>query len=123
MAVFSDIPLYPSPAYTEGMESIQGSLEMLFLYNPGEDFTNPKFGCEIEELLFELIDEITEKRILIALTECVSYWEPRVQVTANSTITGDPDNYKYDVYLVLEVVATGEKFAFETILRAPKSQT
>ena len=123
MALFSDLPLFPSPKFSEGMASIQGALEILFMFTPGEDPTNPRFGCEVEDLLFEIMDEITEDRILIALVDCVTFWEPRIKVNPlQSLISGDPDNYKYDVYLVLEVIDTGEKFAFETLLRAPNCQ-
>lgn len=119
LSTFRDLPLYPNLEFTEGIDSIRNAIDMMVLYSPGEDFTNPKFGCDLEDLLFELIDELTAERILATLMNCITFWDPRIRIMRKkSKIVPFPDRHLYELELFVEVVATEQTYIFEMTLPA-----
>lgn len=57
---------------------------------------NPQFGIDIEQYLFEMIDDITAIQIRKAIEDGITRYEPRVENLA-VIVEADIDNNIYDV--------------------------
>lgn len=95
--------------------AIQDSLNNMLSTSPGERLFNPKYGCNLEHLLFELCDTHTASLILFELYRCLGSWDPRIKVNLQQTsVTPVPEEHLFQVYLVLDVfgVEDGSIFQF-----------
>ena len=59
---------------------IEQSLKLLISTRPGERVTNPKYGCEIHDLMFDNINSYTLLKIKDALRNAILFFEPRISV-------------------------------------------
>ena len=87
-----------------------------------ERFFNPEFGSEMEEILFEPMDSITEAKIFRLVIEAIERWEPRVRMDyGKSTIIAKPDDLEYEVSLVFQIIGLQETedFIFSGLLVQP----
>src|SRR6185503_21361416 len=66
---------------TEKNEDIRKSLQILLTTTAGERVMEPKYGCNMEELLFESLDTTTKTLIKDKITTAILYFEPRIDVT------------------------------------------
>ena len=67
----------------------------------------PEFGANINELLFEPMDEYTAKRIGEIMFGEISAWEYRI-VIDNLNVEGDLDNYQYNITISYHIKGIGE---------------
>lgn len=65
---------------TEGVEDIRGSLRILLTTTAGERVMLPKYGCNLEELLFESLDTTTRSLVKDRIRTAILYFEPRIDV-------------------------------------------
>ncbi len=65
---------------TEKEEDIQRSLEVLLSTLVGERLMQPKFGCNLDEYLFESLDTTTKTLIGEKVETAILYFEPRISV-------------------------------------------
>lgn len=89
----------------EDVEAINNSIRNILLTNKNTVPGNPAFGCNIEELLFEELDEITFALIEDVIINELETWETRIiirEVTFNT-------NYDYG-----QLVATIQYEILET---------
>ena len=79
---------------------------------------NPEFGSELEDLLFQPMDDITAFEIETFLTSAVDRWENRIIIdTGQSSVIPNYDNHRYDVILVMRVVGLEDKiFEYQAFL-------
>jgi len=66
---------------TEKNEDIERSLQILLTTTAGERVMEPKYGCNMEELLFESLDTATRTLIEDKVRTAILYFEPRIDVT------------------------------------------
>lgn len=106
-SLYSDLNQY-SPTrkpQLEDMEAINQSLNNIIGTRRYERLFNNTFGLDFEDELFELIDDDTSLEILRIIAERVSLYEPRVEIDfSNSVVSPDPDNNKYSVLIVYNLV-------------------
>ena len=117
MTLYTDIN-QTSPETKEKLtdvEAIFQALENIFSTRVRERFFNQEFGIDIEDALFELLDELTGHDIFRRVTEAVQRFETRVIIDfASSDVIPDPDNNKYDVDLVFEIKGfDGQQFVYQ----------
>lgn len=66
-------------AMTEGVEDIQRSLHILLTTAVGERLMQPKYGCNMDELVFESLNTTTQTIIVDKITTAILYFEPRIK--------------------------------------------
>jgi Bacteriophage baseplate protein W len=66
---------------TEKNDDIRNSLHILLTTTAGERVMEPKYGCNMEELLFESLDTTTKTLIKDKIRTAILYFEPRIDVT------------------------------------------
>lgn len=72
---------------TEGVEDIRRSLQILLTTTVGERILQPKYGCNLDELLFESLDTTTRSLVVDRIRTAILYFEARIDV---ETIDIDP---------------------------------
>lgn len=71
------------------IEDIAQSLTILLRTRPGERVMRPDYGCALDDLLFEPIDEGMFTFVKNLITNAVLYYEPRITLQ-EVNITTDP---------------------------------
>jgi uncharacterized protein len=66
---------------TEKKEDIDRSLQILLTTTVGERVMQPKYGCNMEELLFEPLDTTNKSLIKDKIKTAILYFEPRIHAT------------------------------------------
>ena len=63
---------------TEKKEDIEKSLHILLTTTVGERVMQPKYGCNMEELLFEALNTTTKTILKDKIKTAILYFEPRI---------------------------------------------
>lgn len=115
-------PLRPDPVtkripLVRGDELVRQSIETILDTEPGERIMLPTFGCGLRRYLMAPNTAATRTAIGEDITEALSRWEPRIQVTNVAVTAGEdpalvwieiafvrvadqrPDNLVYPFYL------------------------
>lgn len=94
------------------------AIDNLVHTNKGERLFRPDYGLNIDETLFELIDNVTDAQILRDVINTIRTNEPRVEVdTRHCEIVKDPDNNTYKIYITFSLKEfRNQIFKFETTL-------
>lgn len=97
---------------TERAEDIKRSLEVLLTTAVGERVMQPKYGCNMDELLFEALDTGTKTLIEDKIRTAILYFEPRID--AKKIVLNDTDSLEGVVLVEIEYVvrATNSRFNF-----------
>jgi phage baseplate assembly protein W len=66
---------------TEREEDIDRSLQILLTTTAGERVMEPKYGCNLESLLFEPMDTATQTFIKDKIKTAILFFEPRINAT------------------------------------------
>ncbi len=64
----------------EGEANIKSSLQVLLSTRPGERIMQPKYGCALDELLFEPLTTTFQTYIKDLIETAILYYEPRIDV-------------------------------------------
>jgi phage baseplate assembly protein W len=83
--------------------AIINSVKNLVLTNHYERPFQPELGSNIRRLLFENVDAVTASQIEREITETISNFEPRVQVS-KVTVVASPDENGFKVNLEFFVI-------------------
>ena len=83
--------------------AIARSLRNLVLTTPGERFFNESLGSQVNNLLFENVDDITAMSVRSEIISVIENYEPRVKLIRVS-VNANIDSYNMDVLIVYEVV-------------------
>ena len=83
--------------------AIARSLRNLVLTTPGERFFNENLGSQVNNLLFENVDDITALSIRTEIINVIENYEPRVKLM-NVSVNANIDSYNMDVIIGYEVV-------------------
>lgn len=96
------------------VQSVYQALFTLFNTRPGENPFNPEFGFELEDELFELIDDLGALAVIARVVQTVKRWEPRALVDNSRTqVIPFPDENRYELDLVFELQGvSGQQFSF-----------
>ncbi|MFA5245418.1 MAG: GPW/gp25 family protein [Pedobacter sp.] len=97
---------------TEKVDDIYKSLEILLSTRVGERIMQPKYGCNMDELIFESLDTATKTIIIDKVKTAILYFEPRIDV---KKIELNTDNESEGI-IILEIEyivrATNSRFNF-----------
>ena len=102
-ASFKVNPLTNDLIAIKNTTAIARSLRNLVLTTPGERFFNENLGSQVNNLLFENVDDITAMSVRTEIITVIENYEPRVKllkVSANANI----DSYSMDVRIVYQVI-------------------
>ena len=83
--------------------AIARSLRNLVLTTPGERFFNENLGSQVNNLLFENVDDITAMSIRSEIINVIENYEPRVKLLKVS-VNANIDSYNMDVRIVYQVI-------------------
>lgn len=113
--IYSDVNSFTpweKPQLTD-IESVYQSLYNLFNVKKGERPWEPEYGVDDTDNLFGLMDDFGAFILLDVYSTAVNRWEPRVKLSNDSVVTAFPDEQRYEIDLVFEVVGIeGQSFKY-----------
>lgn len=121
MPVFSDLnqstPL--SQTLIEDYDSIVQSIKNILTTSRNTRVMLPEFGCDLQDILFDIMDEASEILVKNVVVAAISRWEPRVYVDYSQTsVRAVQDEHAYYVIIVFKIVNLGDQaFSFAGLLR------
>jgi len=65
-------------AMVSGVDDIHESLQVILTTYSGERVMQPNFGCALDRLLFEELDQSLANQITATITDAILYHEPRI---------------------------------------------
>ena len=83
--------------------AIARSLRNLVLTTPGERFFNENLGSQVNNLLFENVDDVTAMSVRQEIINVIENYEPRVKLLTVS-VNANMDTYSMDVLIAYEIV-------------------
>ena len=97
---------------TEKNDDIQRSLHILLTTSVGERVMEPKYGCNMEDLLFESLDTSTKTIIKDKILTAILYFESRITVNSIEINTQDELEGKLLIEIDYVVNATNSRLNF-----------
>lgn len=97
---------------TEKEIDINRSLQILLTTTAGERVMQPKYGCNMEELLFEPLNTSTKTIIIDKIKTAILYFEPRIDAKSIFLNTQNELEGEVLVEIEYEVRATNSRFNF-----------
>jgi uncharacterized protein len=64
---------------TEKVEDIEKSLQILLTTSIGERIMQPRYGCNMDDLVFENLDIATQTLIIDRIQTAILFFEPRIK--------------------------------------------
>lgn len=97
---------------TEKVEDIQKSLQILLTTAVGERIMQPRYGCNMDEMVFEGLDTTTKTIIRDKIRTAILFFEPRIDVVS-ITMNG-VNELEGEILIEIEfmVRATNSRFNF-----------
>jgi uncharacterized protein len=97
---------------TGKQDDIEKSLQILLTTTLGERVMQPKYGCNMDELLFESLNTTTKTILVDKIKTAILYFEPRIEpkkIALNTT-----NELEGEVLIVVEYIirATNNRFNF-----------
>ena len=83
--------------------AIARSLRNLVLTTPGERFFNENLGSQVNNLLFENVDDVTAMSVRQEIINVIENYEPRVKLLTVS-VNANIDSYSMDVLIAYQVI-------------------
>lgn len=102
----------PGVTMLEEEADVTSSLEILLSTTPGERIMQPLYGCNLSELLFELLDARLKTLMADKVKSAILYYEPRV--TLESVTLDDSQELEGVILIsvVYQVKTTNSRFNF-----------
>jgi phage baseplate assembly protein W len=75
-------PDLPGVLMTEKADDIEKSLQILLTTTIGERLMEPRYGCNMEEYVFESMTTTTKTLMKDMVQTAILYYEPRIDVTS-----------------------------------------
>ena len=97
---------------TEQNDDIRCSLEILLTTRIGERIMEPKYGCNMDDLVFESLDANIETLIRDRIKTAILYFEPRINVIKIELSLTDELEGRIIVEIEYEIITTNSRFNF-----------
>lgn len=97
---------------TEKVEDINNSLKILLTTTPGERVMQPKYGCNMDEMIFEPLSTQVKTIMKDKIKTAILYFEPRIDVTSiNMNTTNELEG---EIIIEIEYIlrATNNRYNF-----------
>lgn len=105
-------PTLRSVAIVEKVEDIEQSLQILLSTRVGERIMQPRYGCNMDDMVFESLNTATLTFIKDKIATAILYFEPRIDVKNIELNTDDILEGKVIVSIDYVVRATNSRFNF-----------
>ena len=102
-ASFQVNPLTNDLIVIKNTTAIARSLRNLVLTTPGERFFNENMGSQVNNLLFENVDDVTAMSVRQEIINVIENYEPRVKLLTVS-VNANMDTYSMDVLIAYQVI-------------------
>ena len=102
-ASFKGNPLTNDLIAIKNETAIARSLRNLVLTTPGERFFNENLGSQVNNLLFENVDDVTAMSVRQEIINVIENYEPRVKLLTVS-VNANIDTYSMDVIIAYQVI-------------------
>ena len=106
------IPSLKGVEMTEKVVDINRSLHILLTTRAGERIMQPKYGCNMDEMVFEPLSTTTKTIIKDKIKTAILYFEPRIDVTAISMDTTNELEGEILIEIEYVVRSTNSRFNF-----------
>lgn len=90
-------------------DDIRSSLQILLSTTVGERRMQPKYGCNLQKLVFEPADATLQAYIKDLIRTAILYFEPRIVLNA-LTLEAEPLGGRIEIVLTYTVAATNTRF-------------
>lgn len=97
---------------TERNDDIERSLHILLTTTVGERVMQPRYGCNMEEFLFESLDTSTKTLIRDRIKTAILYFEPRIEAKRIELNTTNELEGEILIEIDYVVKATNSRFNF-----------
>ena len=108
----SFVPALQGVELTEKVEDINRSLQILLTTRTGERVMQPKYGCNMDEMVFESLSTTTKAIMKDKIKTAILYFEPRIDVTSISMDTTNELEGEIIIEIEYVVRATNSRFNF-----------
>ncbi|RNL91723.1 hypothetical protein ED312_04175 [Sinomicrobium pectinilyticum] len=98
-----------SVAMTSDEEDIRKSLEILLSTRLGERIMQPRYGCNLEDLLFNPLNRTLKTYVTELINNAVLYYEPRIDVEKTDITQGNESEGELLILLDYRVRATNSR--------------
>jgi len=98
-------------AMTSDEADIQASLAILLSTRVGERVMQPKYGCNLERLLFEPLDSGLQAYMQDLVRSAILYFEPRIVLEKVALVLNQNEG-RVDIELDYKVAATNTRYNF-----------
>lgn len=95
---------------TADEEDIQSSLKILFGTAIGERFFNPKYGLDMQEMLFESISTTMKTYLTDRVKIAILIYEPRIDLLSLDLDTTAQNEGKISIVMEYKVRATNSRY-------------
>lgn len=92
-----------------GEDDIRESLRILLTTSLGERFLQPKYGCNLDELLFEPLNTTVKTYIRGLVKQAILHFEPRIELEDVEIETIDEPAGKIELVVNYRVRATNSR--------------
>lgn len=106
------LPALQGVLMTEKVEDINRSLQILLTTKQGERVMQPKYGCNMDEMVFESLSTTTKTIIKDKIRTAILYFEPRIDVTSISMDTTNELEGEILIEIEYVVRSTNSRFNF-----------
>lgn len=93
-------------------EDIAESLRLLLSTRPGERVMRPFFGINLEDMVFEPVEESLKTYIKDLITKAILYFEPRIDLIKLEIITEEVLEGRFQIELEYSIRSTNSRFNF-----------
>ena len=97
---------------TEKVDDIEKSLQILLTTTIGERLMQPRYGCNMEDLLFETLDTTTKTIIIDRIKTAILFFEPRIDAKKIDLDTSNELEGEITVRIEYLVPATNSRYNF-----------
>lgn len=95
---------------TADEEDIQSSLKILFGTAIGERFFNPKYGLDMQEMLFEPMSTTMKTYLIDRVKIAILIYEPRIEMLSLDLDTTAQNEGKISIVMEYKVRATNSRY-------------
>lgn len=97
---------------TEKVDDIEKSLQILLTTTIGERLMQPRYGCNMEDLLFENLNTSTKTIIIDRIKTAILFFEPRIDAKKIELDTTNELEGEITVRIEYVVPATNSRYNF-----------
>jgi phage baseplate assembly protein W len=97
---------------TEKVDDIEKSLQVLLTTTIGERLMQPRYGCNMEDLLFENVNTSTKTIIIDRIKTAILFFEPRIDAKKIELVTQNELEGEVLVQIEYIIPATNSRYNF-----------